>query len=125
MARLDHLAIPVKECAKSREWYTQHLGLEVEFEVPERKTVALRDEADFTLFLYEPADRQVSPSCTLTFQVADVDAKHKELSARGIRFEKTPQKLFWGYGAELRDPDGYLVYLWDEKSMREKGGGAA
>jgi uncharacterized glyoxalase superfamily protein PhnB len=78
-----------------------------------------------TLFIYEPADGDVAPSCTLTFQVDDVDAKYKELSARGIHFEKAPQKLFWGYGAELRDPDGYLVYLWDEKSMREKGEGAA
>jgi hypothetical protein len=32
-----------------------------------------------------------------------------------------PQKLFWGYGAELTDPDGYLVRLWDEQSMKEKG----
>jgi hypothetical protein len=23
----------------------------------------------------------------------------------------------WGYGAELRDPDGYPIYVWDEKSM--------
>jgi hypothetical protein len=36
--------------------------------------------------------------------------------------EHAPQKLFWGYGAELRDPDGYLVMVWDEVSMREKGG---
>jgi uncharacterized glyoxalase superfamily protein PhnB len=57
--------------------------------------------------------------------VDDVDAKYEELARRGVVFERAPQKLLWGYGAELRDPDGYLVYLWDEKSMREKGGGAA
>ena len=32
-----------------------------------------------------------------------------------------PQKLPWGYGAELDDPDGYRISLWDEVSMREKG----
>ena len=26
----------------------------------------------------------------------------------------------WGSGAELKDPDGYLVRLWDERSMKEK-----
>jgi hypothetical protein len=31
-------------------------------------------------------------------------------------------KVFWGYGAELCDPDGYRFRLWDEKSMKEKGG---
>ena len=29
-------------------------------------------------------------------------------------------KVFWGYGAELCDPDGYRLRLRDEKSMREK-----
>jgi hypothetical protein len=38
-----------------------------------------------------------------------------------VVLEAQPQKLFWGYGAELRDPDGYLIRLWDELSMHEKG----
>ena len=41
-------------------------------------------------------------------------------TARGIVFGHGPQKNFWGYGAELADPDGYLIRLWDEKSMKEK-----
>jgi uncharacterized glyoxalase superfamily protein PhnB len=119
--RMDHLALPVAAYARSRDWYTRHLGLEVEFEIPDRQTVALKDDAGLTIFLSERPDAQLSSTCTLTFQVQDVDAKYRELSANGIIFEKSPQKLFWGYGAELRDPDGYLIYLWDEKSMREKG----
>ena len=119
MIRLDHLAIPVRDPERSRDWYTTHFGFKVEFEVPERRTVALQDDAGLTLFLVESAD--VTPSCTLTFQVRDVEAKHREMTKRGVRFEKAPQKLFWGYGAELSDPDGYLIYLWDEFSMREKG----
>ena len=27
---------------------------------------------------------------------------------------------YWGYGAELTDPDGYLIRLWDQRSMKEK-----
>jgi catechol 2,3-dioxygenase-like lactoylglutathione lyase family enzyme len=122
MIRLDHLAIPVRDVARSRDWYTANFGLRVEFEVPERKTAALIDDAGLTLFLTETSDA-IAASCTMAFQVDDVEAKHRELSAAGVAFEKAPQKLFWGYGAELRDPDGYLVYLWDERSMREKGGG--
>jgi hypothetical protein len=30
-------------------------------------------------------------------------------------------RAFWEYGAELRDPDGYLLYFRGERSMREKG----
>ena len=109
MIRLDHLAIPVRNHERSREWYTNTLGLRVEFEIPGRKTIALQDDADLTLFVYEPPDGEVKPSCTMAFQVDDVDAKYRELSARGVAFEKSPQKLMWGYGAELRDPDGYLI----------------
>jgi catechol 2,3-dioxygenase-like lactoylglutathione lyase family enzyme len=95
MIRLNHLTIPVGEYAVSRKWYTDNLGLRVEFEVPERKTVALQDDDDFTLFLVESPIAQVTASCTLAFQVDDVELKYRELSARGVKFEKAPQKLFW------------------------------
>lgn len=123
MIRLDHLAIPVRDWVRSRDWYTTSFGFAIEFEIPEAKTVALRDDGDLTLFLSESATADGGSSCVLTFQVDDVESKHRELSGRGVAFEKAPQKLFWGYGAELRDPDGYLIRVWDERSMREKGGG--
>ncbi len=121
MIKLNHLTIPVGDHTQSREWYTTNLGLKVEFEISERKTVALQDDSDLTLFLVETGSEQFTPSCTLAFQVDDVELKYRELSRRGVIFEKSPQKLFWGYGAELRDPNGYLIYLWDERTMREKG----
>ena len=73
MIRLDHLSIPVRQCSISREWYTKNFGLEVEFEVPERKTIALRDDADLTLFLYEPDDGHVSPSCMCPHNLTQCD----------------------------------------------------
>jgi len=53
MPRLDHLSLPVRDWRKSRDWYQRHLGFELEFEIPERKTAAMRDDADLTMFLYE------------------------------------------------------------------------
>ena len=121
MVRLDHLAISVTDETQSRDWYVSNFGFRVEFEVPERHTIALQDDGGFTIFLVRDPIAATRPSCTLTLQVADVEAKHAQLAARGVRFEKLPQKLYWGYGAELSDPDGYRVHVWDEKSMREKG----
>lgn len=123
MIKLDHVSIVVTDFKRSRDWYTKNFGFKVEFEVPGRNTVALQDDAGLTLFLAESPGIALNPaSCVLTFQVDDVEAKHRDLSRAGVSFEKPPQKLFWGYGAELRDPDGYLIYLWDERTMREKGG---
>jgi catechol 2,3-dioxygenase-like lactoylglutathione lyase family enzyme len=119
MMKFDHLNLPVGNLDRSRDWYTSTLGLKVEFEVPDWRTVALQDDEGFALFLQErPA---VAPNgIALWFQVDDVDAAFAQWTARGITFAHPPQKNFWGYGPELVDPDGYLVRLWDVRSMREK-----
>src|SRR5580704_523563 len=122
MVRLDHLSLPVADWRKSRDWYKEHLGFEVEFEIPDRNTAAMRDDADLTVFLYE-AEVTPCPGISFTIQVDDVEAKHRELSAAGIAFVHPPMKVFWGYGAELFDPDGYRLRLWDQTTMREKAGG--
>jgi len=123
MVKFDHMSIPVTDSRASRDWYVANLGFKVEFEVPERKTVAIKDDAGFTIFLYDAEVPRAGAKCGLTLQVDDVDAKYHDLARRGLSFENSPRKLFWGYGTELRDPNGYLVMLWDEVSMREKGGG--
>jgi Glyoxalase/Bleomycin resistance protein/Dioxygenase superfamily len=83
MITFDHLRIPVTDLARSRDWYVRTLGLTVEFEVPDRQTVALQD-----------TDRESSSPMV--------------------------RKSYWGYWAELADPDGYLIRLWDEGSMKEQ-----
>jgi catechol 2,3-dioxygenase-like lactoylglutathione lyase family enzyme len=120
MVRFDHLRIPVADLARSRDWYIRTLGLTVEFEVPERQTVALQDTEGFTIFLQEAPATVVPNQCALWFQVADVVATFADWSARGVEFVHGPRKSYWGYGVELVDPDGYLVRLWDERSMKEK-----
>jgi len=122
LPRLDHLSLPVRDWRKSRDWYKDHLGFEVEFEIPERKTAAMRDEADLTIFLYE-GEVVDCPGISFTVQVNDVEARHNMLVAAGLSFVHPPMKVFWGYGAELCDPNGYRLRLWDQKSMKEKGGG--
>jgi catechol 2,3-dioxygenase-like lactoylglutathione lyase family enzyme len=119
MMKLDHLSLPVRDFRKSRDWYVSALGLKVEFEVPERRTVALQDGEGFAIFLQE-RDDAAPTGVALWFQVDDVDATFIAWSERGVVFAHGPQKSFWGYGAELADPDGYLVRLWDQRSMREK-----
>jgi catechol 2,3-dioxygenase-like lactoylglutathione lyase family enzyme len=122
MPRLDHLSLPVRDWRKSRDWYKDRLGFEVEFEIPDRKTAAMRDDADLTIFLYE-GEVVDCPGISFTVQVNDVEARHNMLVAAGLSFVHPPMKVFWGYGAELCDPDGYRLRLWDQKSMKEKGGG--
>ena len=103
MLRLDHLSLPVRDWQKSRDWYRDHLGFEVEFEIPDRKTAAMRDDADLTVFLYE-GEAAVCPGISFTIQVDDVETKHAALAAVSVSFVHPPMKVFWGYGAELCEP---------------------
>ena len=122
-AHLDHLTIFVRDADRSRDWYTSTLGLKVEFEVTSPRAVALKDSGGFGLFVEQRPSEECRPSCVLTFRVEDVDALSQTLQTKGDRLERdAAKKVFLGYGAELRDPDGYLLRLWDEQSMREKGG---
>jgi predicted enzyme related to lactoylglutathione lyase len=120
MVKFDHMSMPVSDPYKSRDWYVKHFGFKVEFEDPERKIVALQDDAGFTIFLHPAVKPLDGAKCSLTLQVENVDDVHAKLVKRGLEFTNPPAKYFWGYGAELLDPDGYQLLLWDEVTMREK-----
>lgn len=120
MMKFDHLAIPVTDCIRSRDWYVSTLGLTVEFELPDRGAVALQDSDGFAIFLQEAPAKPVPNGTALWFQVDNVDLSFAEMSGRGVAFAHGPLKTHWGYGAELLDPDGYLLRLWDERTMGEK-----
>jgi catechol 2,3-dioxygenase-like lactoylglutathione lyase family enzyme len=119
MMKFDHLSLPVSDLDRARDWYISTLGLKVEFEIADRRTVALQDGEGFAIFLQEKAGATAN-GVALWFQIDDVDKTFAEWSARGVVFAHGPQKNFWGYGPELTDPDGYIVRLWDERTVREK-----
>jgi catechol 2,3-dioxygenase-like lactoylglutathione lyase family enzyme len=119
--KLDHIAIPVASWTVSRDWYVGTLGLEVEFEVPDARMVAVRDEHDFTIFLTQGSVPAHPDEFALYFQIDDVAQLFASLAERGVPFRHPPQKTPWGFGAELSDPDGYLIRLWDEASMGAAG----
>lgn len=123
MVKFDHMMLPVSDCVASRDWYVRNLGFKIEFENIDAGFSAIQDDAGFTIFLQKAGGKLADEKCALTFQVEDVDAVHRRLAAMNLKFLHSPQRLFWGYGAELADPDGYVIRLWDEVSMKEKGNG--
>ena len=117
MVKVSHVVLPVADPSKSRDWYVNNLGFELEFE--REDVAAVKDTAGLTIFLQKSAGNSGGERITLTIQVENVDAKYKELSDNGVEFASAPKRQFWGYGAEVLDPDGYINHLWDEVSMRE------
>lgn len=126
MPKLDHLAIAVRDWRLSRDWYIEHLGFKSEFDLPQGGSAgagvaAIQDDAGLTVFLEQITEPVRSGQGNYTIQVEDVDALFQALSSRGLSFLSKPSKQFWGYGAALADPDGHILHLYDEVSMREKG----
>lgn len=70
----------------------------------------------------EPGSSRMVLRRGTNIQVANVDTTFTDWSDRGIEFTHGPRTSYWGYGAELADPDGYVIRLWDEHSMKEKSG---
>lgn len=124
--KLDHLTLPVSDWRASRDWYMGRLGFSVEFEAADggRKglgVVALQDDAGLTLFLDQLDEPVQSGHASYALQVDDAAQLHARLAAEGVKFIAPPGKQFWGYGAVLADPDGHVLYLWDQASMAANG----
>ena len=116
MAKVSHMVLPVSDVHKSRDWYVDKLGFTVERE--REGVVGIKDRSGLTFFLQKAVDSLAGPEITLTIQVENVDGKHQELESVGVKFVNRPKLLFWGYGAEVLDSDGYMNHLWDEVTMR-------
>lgn len=117
MIKLDHFTIVVSDYAASRDWYTSCFGLRVAFENAAAGVGGLEDDAGVELILVQRDLSRRERDCVLTFQCDSVHSTHQQLTARGIAFTHGPKNVFWGYGAELPDPDGYPVRLWDTATM--------
>lgn len=105
MVKFDHLTLPVADAARSRDFYVECFGLQVDEEAADG--VTLRDDEGTRIRLVKDPRRARFPYTALALQVDDVHARYVALLDRGIVFEKAP--------SELRDPDGYLI------TLREKG----
>ena len=117
-AKLNHLQVTVRDAARSRDWYVEHIGVRVEFEAPQQGFVALEDDWGMALLLSQgkPAKGAAS-GFAIYFEVEDVDARYRALKGKGVKFVHEPMQTVWGYGPELTDPDGYIVRLFDHRSI--------
>lgn len=115
MSRVSHMVLPVADLRRLRDWYVGKLGFALERE--QQGVVGVKDGAGLTIFLWEGADTLAGRKITLTIEVDDVNAKFQELQSDGVKFVSPPKVQFWGYGAEVLDPDGYMNHLWDSVTM--------
>lgn len=95
-------------------WYNKHFGITT---VPDSyEADAWRTNGGTTVFAPFPNDTKMfgkkSQQWMINFRVADLDAALKELIEAGIPVKVDPEDYPNGKFAELNDPEGNPIQLW-------------
>ena len=111
---ISQIAIVVHDVEKAEAFYGKTLGLKHLFSVPSR--LAFFDIGGTRLMLSLPEPTVSHKSGILYFDVADIQATHKSLVAKGVSFVGEPHAVGMFEGneiwiAEFSDPDGNLLAL--------------
>jgi lactoylglutathione lyase len=113
---LDYTMIIVSDMTRSVEFYRDQLGLILKFESPDWSEF---DTGTTTLALHGGGVRRDSPysgdktagTCSIGFNVTDIDKTYAELKAKGVAFVVPPMRRE-GEGIRLTvcvDPDGLPI----------------
>ena len=131
LSRLAQIALTVHDIGQATAFYRDALGLPLLFEAPPK--LAFFDCGELRLMLSEPegGDEETSDgpggsSSVLYFGVEDIERSHRELSDRGVAFEKPPATVHRDAEHELRlasfrDPSGNLLALMSRVPLAGDG----
>ncbi len=116
---LGQIALTVRDVAQATIFYRDVLGLKFLF--PAGPNLAFLAAGSVRIMLTKPQGHgEVGKNSILYFKVTDVESVHAAIVARGATSERAPQltakmpdhELWIGF---LRDPDGNLIGLMEEK----------
>lgn len=116
---IGQIAITVSDVGTSLAFYRDILGLPFLFQ-PSPELAFLSDGAVRIMLSTPQGSGTVGAQSILYFRVSNIEATHTAFTARGALSERPPQlaakmpdhDLWIGF---LRDPDGHLVGLMEEK----------
>ena len=106
--RIGQIAINVGDVARAVQFYRDTLGLRFLFEVPK---LAFFDCGGVRLMLSLPESKEFDhPGSVLYYKVADINASHAALKARGVEFIDEPHLI-----ARMPDHDLWMVFFHDSE----------
>ena len=119
ISKIGQIAVTVKNIDISISFYRDILGLDLSFRAGEN--LAFLDAGGIRIMLTTPQGAgAIGANSILYFLVTDIETAHNKFVERGASNERPPQlaakmpdhELWIGF---LRDPDGNLVGLMEEK----------
>ncbi len=107
LARIEQIAMPVRDLARATVFYRDQLGMTLLFEVPPQ--LAFFDCEGVRLALSISSDPMYDPPGSIVYyRVAEIAAAHAELEKRGVEFLRGPHKV-----AELGDVEIWMAFFED------------
>ena len=98
-------------------WYQEHLGIDLP--PADYNHTSWWQEAGPTVFAPFPKDSEHFGNATsqwmINFRVKDLDAMVEQLRAASIEVSVDPEQYPNGRFAQLRDPEGNPIQLWQPK----------
>lgn len=123
LQQIGQIAVIVKDVARATAFYRDVLEMRFLFEYP---GMAFFDCGGVRLYLTAPQEPASSSGGTsiLYYRVPDVEAAHRELSARGVEFAQAPHKIHEDARHELwmaffRDSEGNTLAMMQERVKAE------
>jgi predicted enzyme related to lactoylglutathione lyase len=114
---LGFARIFVRDIVEARAFYSQQLGLRVEV-ADEQRGFCMFDTGAAKLIVeairdgHDEGEALVGRFTGLSFPVADIQSKHRELAGAGVKFSGTPERQYWGgWLATFKDPSGNGLQL--------------
>lgn len=122
---INSVSVVVSDQDRSLAFYTEKLGFELQMDAPmgqsrwvqlapkgaQTSLVLSKATEDMPAEVYVRMKAMLGGFTSFIFAVDDLQATHKELTARGVEFVDQPAQQPWGWWASIKDPDGNIIGL--------------
>jgi len=122
LASIGQIAVNAHDLDRATAFYRDTLGMDLIFQVP--GTMSFFDCGGIRLMLSVPSSAEYDhPGSIIYYRVADIDAVHGALLAKGVTFSQGPHSVgqmgnidVWM--AFLEDPEGNTLAIMAEKPIQ-------
>jgi len=121
---IGKVVVPVDDQDRAREFWTTRVGFDLRRDdrYGDERWIEVSPPSGSPVLVLSPrpggeprpAVADELPHSPVFFDCADIEATHRELSERGVRFPAPPRRLPFGWWALFEDPDGtrYALGQW-------------
>ena len=117
ITHVKFVSIPTRDQDRALKFWTEQIGFTLMTDQPfseQQRWIELKvagSDTRFVLFTPDGQEDRIGSFFNGALACDDVEATHRQLSARGVAFDSPPQKQPWGIFATFRDPDGNQFVL--------------